>query len=56
MSIPRWVAATREIDDMLSSSRRTVSHRATSRFAAVVPWLLFTGGLILCGRILPALF
>jgi hypothetical protein len=36
---------------MLSPTRRD-----SSRFPAVMPWLLFTGGLILCGRILPALF
>ncbi|MFP6590592.1 MAG: hypothetical protein VCE12_08725 [Candidatus Latescibacterota bacterium] len=41
---------------MLSSSRRT-----PSRFPAVMPWLLFTGGVILFGvilfgRVLPALF
>ena len=32
------------------------STRRTSRFPAAVPWLLFTGGAILFGRILPALF
>lgn len=33
-----------------------ISSRRTSRLPAAVPWLLFTGSLILVGRILPALF
>lgn len=32
------------------------SRRTSSRFPAVMPWLLFAGILILFGRILPALF
>jgi hypothetical protein len=35
---------------------RNSERQTPSRFPAIMPWLLFTGGLILCGRILPALF
>jgi len=39
------------MEAMLSSSRRT-----PSRFPAAMPWLLFVGGILLFGRILPTLF
>jgi hypothetical protein len=40
----------------MSMSRKTPADVSSTRVPAPVSLLLFTGALILCGRILPALF
>lgn len=44
------------MDRVMSMYRKSDTQVPTTRVSAPVSLLLFTGALILCGRILPALF